>query len=48
VVTADAMHTQREHVDYLVTTKHAAYICIAKRNQPLSIPWNRGDFDLVI
>ena len=45
VVTADAMHTQRDHVDYLVTTKHAAYICIVKRNQPhlyrrlKSLPW---------
>src|SRR5206468_649989 len=34
VVTADAMHTQREHVDYLVTVKRAAYVCIVKRNQP--------------
>jgi predicted transposase YbfD/YdcC len=34
VVTADAMHTQREHVDYLVAVKNAAYVCIVKRNQP--------------
>jgi predicted transposase YbfD/YdcC len=45
VVTSDAMHTQREHVDYLVTTKNAAYVCIVKRNQPhlyrrlKSLPW---------
>ena len=34
VVTADALHTQREHADWLVTAKKAAYICIVKRNQP--------------
>ncbi len=45
VVTSDAMHTQREHVDYLVTVKHAAYICVVKRNQPhlyrqlKALPW---------
>jgi predicted transposase YbfD/YdcC len=45
VVTADAMHTQREHVDHLVATKHAAYVCIVKRNQPhlyrrlKALPW---------
>ena len=48
VVTADAMHTQREHVDYLVTAKQAAYICIVKRNQPhlyrqlKALPWGRS------
>jgi DDE_Tnp_1-associated/Transposase DDE domain len=26
VVTADALHTQREHADWLVTAKHAAYL----------------------
>jgi len=26
IITADAMHTQREHADWLVTHKHAAYI----------------------
>jgi Transposase DDE domain len=46
VVTADAMHTQREHVDYLVTAKNAAYICIVKRNQShlyrqlKALPWH--------
>jgi Transposase DDE domain len=28
VVTADALHTQREHADWLVTAKHAAYLLI--------------------
>jgi hypothetical protein len=32
VVTADAMLTQREHVDFLVTVKHAVYVCVVKRN----------------
>jgi predicted transposase YbfD/YdcC len=34
VVTADALHTQREHADWLVTHKHAAYVLIVKGNQP--------------
>jgi Transposase DDE domain len=34
VVTADALHTQREHADWLVTAKHAAYLLIVKANQP--------------
>ena len=34
VVTADALHTQREHADWLVTQKHAAYVLIVKANQP--------------
>jgi DDE family transposase len=34
VVTADAMHTQREHADWLVTHKHAAYLLVVKGNQP--------------
>jgi predicted transposase YbfD/YdcC len=33
VVTADALHTQREHADWLVTAKHAAYVLIVKANQ---------------
>ena len=28
------MHTQREHADWLVTHKHAAYVLIVKGNQP--------------
>jgi predicted transposase YbfD/YdcC len=45
VVTADAMHTQREHADWLVSRKHAAYILIVKANQPTlhhqlaTLPW---------
>jgi predicted transposase YbfD/YdcC len=34
IVTADAPHTQREHADWLVTSKHAAYLLIVKANQP--------------
>jgi predicted transposase YbfD/YdcC len=34
VITADALHTQREHADWLVTQKHAAYLLIVKGNQP--------------
>jgi predicted transposase YbfD/YdcC len=34
VVTADALHTQREHADWLVTHKHAAYLLMVKANQP--------------
>lgn len=45
VVTADALHTQREHADWLVTHKHAAYVLIVKANQPAlhrqlaTLPW---------
>jgi predicted transposase YbfD/YdcC len=45
VVTADALHTQREHADWLVTQKHAAYLLIVKANQPTlhhqlrHLPW---------
>ncbi|HTJ39006.1 MAG TPA: ISAs1 family transposase [Dactylosporangium sp.] len=47
VVTSDAMHTQREHVGWLVTVKHAAYICVVKGNQPglrrqvKTLPWHQ-------
>lgn len=34
VVTADAMHTQTDTAHYLVETKHAHYLFIAKDNQP--------------
>ena len=34
VITADALHTQREHADWLVAHKHAAYVLIVKANQP--------------
>jgi hypothetical protein len=33
VVTADALHPQCEHPDWLVTVKHAAYLLIVKANQ---------------
>jgi predicted transposase YbfD/YdcC len=45
VVTADALHTQREHADWLVTHKQAAYLLIVKANQPAlhhqlsTLPW---------
>jgi predicted transposase YbfD/YdcC len=45
VVTADALHTQREHADWLVTVKHPAYLLIVKANQPAlhhqltTLPW---------
>jgi len=45
VVTADAMHTQREHAEFLVARKNTAYILIVKKNQPSlyaqvkSLPW---------
>jgi predicted transposase YbfD/YdcC len=45
VVTADALHSQREHADWLVTVKHAAYVLIVKANQPAlhhqlsTLPW---------
>jgi predicted transposase YbfD/YdcC len=47
VVTADALHTQREHADWLINIKEAAYICIVKRNQPglyrqlKALPWRQ-------
>ena len=45
VITADAMHTQREHAEFLVTKKNAHYILVLKKNQPglyaqvKSLPW---------
>ena len=45
VVTADAMHTQREHAEFLVTRKSADYILIVEKNQPSlyaqlkKLPW---------
>ncbi|HET7516547.1 MAG TPA: ISAs1 family transposase [Actinomycetes bacterium] len=47
VVTADALHTQREHAEWLVTHKHAAYVLIVKANQPALqrqlklLPWHQ-------
>jgi predicted transposase YbfD/YdcC len=34
VVTADALHTHREHADWLVAEKHADYLFTVKANQP--------------
>jgi predicted transposase YbfD/YdcC len=45
VVTADALHTHREHADWLVTRKQAAFVLIVKANQPslhhqlATLPW---------
>lgn len=47
VVTADALHTQREHAKFLVEEKHAHYLLTVKRNQPRlhaalrSLPWKQ-------
>jgi predicted transposase YbfD/YdcC len=47
VVTADAMHAQREHAQFLVTQKHAHYILTVKNNQPSlhaqlkALPWRQ-------
>jgi predicted transposase YbfD/YdcC len=47
VVTADAMHAQREHAQFLVTQKHAHYILTVKNNQPSlhaqlkNLPWQQ-------
>jgi predicted transposase YbfD/YdcC len=47
VITADALHTQREHARWLTETKHAAYLFTAKRNQPRlyrqlkTLPWKQ-------
>ena len=45
VITADAMHTQREHARFLVSDKKAHYILVVKKNQPSlyaqvkNLPW---------
>ena len=45
MVTADALHTQREHAEWLVTEKQAAYVLPVKGNQPAlhqqlkALPW---------
>jgi predicted transposase YbfD/YdcC len=47
VVTADALHTQRGHAEFLVTQKNAHYIFIVKKNQPglyaqlKRLPWRQ-------
>jgi predicted transposase YbfD/YdcC len=45
VVTGDAMHTQRDHAEFLVTRNKAHYILVVKKNQPTlyaqvkGLPW---------
>ncbi|MFD7284241.1 ISAs1 family transposase [Streptomyces sp. NPDC059862] len=45
VVTADALHTHRDHARWLVEEKKAHYVLVVKRNQPTlhdalrSLPW---------
>jgi hypothetical protein len=34
VVTADALHCQRDHARYLVAERHADYLFVVKENQP--------------
>jgi predicted transposase YbfD/YdcC len=47
VVTADALHAQREHAQFLVTQKNAHYILAVKNHQPTlyaqltSLPWRQ-------
>jgi predicted transposase YbfD/YdcC len=47
VVTADALHTQREHARWLVDTKNSAYLFTVKNNQPglrrqlKKLPWSK-------
>ncbi|MFV2104912.1 ISAs1 family transposase [Micromonospora sp. LOL_024] len=47
VITADALHTQREHARWLTETKHASYVFTAKKNQPRlyrqlkALPWTK-------
>src|SRR5581483_9878577 len=47
VVTADALHTQRAHADYLVLERGAHYLVTVKGNQPAlfaqlkALPWKQ-------
>jgi predicted transposase YbfD/YdcC len=47
VTTADAMHAQRAHAEYLVTQRGAHYLLTVKRNQPglhaqlAALPWRQ-------
>ncbi|WP_433499792.1 ISAs1 family transposase [Sphaerimonospora sp. CA-214678] len=47
VITADALHTQREHAAFLVEQKQAHYIFTVKKNQPAlykqlkTLPWRQ-------
>jgi predicted transposase YbfD/YdcC len=48
VITADALHTQRDHARFLVEEKNAHYLLTAKKNQPTlherlrRMPWERA------
>lgn len=45
IITADALHTQRDHARWLVEEKKAGYVFVVKRNQPRlyrqvkALPW---------
>jgi predicted transposase YbfD/YdcC len=47
VITADALHTQRDHARFLVTEKNAHFILVVKKNQPSlyhqlkQLPWRQ-------
>jgi len=47
VITADALHTQREHAEFLVAEKGAHYVLVVKKNQPAlysqlkNLPWRQ-------
>ena len=47
MITADALHTQRDHAEFLVQDKNAHYILIVKKNQPglhaqlKNLPWRQ-------
>ncbi|MEU7890844.1 ISAs1 family transposase [Microbispora bryophytorum] len=47
VITADALHTQRDHAEFLVGEKNAHYLLIVKKNQPsqcrqlTALPWRQ-------
>ena len=47
VITADALHAQRAHAEYLVTRRRAHYVITVKRNQPglhaqlAALPWRQ-------
>jgi predicted transposase YbfD/YdcC len=48
VITADALHTQRDHATFLVEEKNAHFLLTVKRNQPnlherlRAMPWSRA------
>jgi predicted transposase YbfD/YdcC len=47
VITADALHAQRAHAEYLITRRQAHYVITVKRNQPglhaqlAGLPWRQ-------